>query len=153
MKCLVFGMLTVAMAAALYAGQVQQPADPNPGRPPDAASLDNHRPLIPKKEKAATARTVSGQVVDSTGQPLEGALVTLTNTQTKERREFFTKKDGRYSFDDVRFNIDYQLQARYKDTNGDLKKLSQFDKSPKMVRMLEIDTNKPAEPAAEAKKQ
>lgn len=150
MQRLVIGI--VAMAATLSAAKAQAPATSSPGAPPDAANLDNHRPLIPKKEKAPTSRTVSGQVVDANGQPLEGALVTLTNTSTKEKREFFTKKGGRYNFDDLSFTIDYQLQARYKDSSGTLKKLSQYDKSPKMVRILEINTGAAAEPATEAKK-
>jgi hypothetical protein len=151
MQRLVFGI--AAIAAALCAARAQVPAASSPGAPPDAANLDNHRPLIPKKEKAPTSRTVSGQVVDANGQPLAGALVTLTNTATKEKREFFTKKGGRYTFEDLSFSIDYQLQARYKDTAGDLKKLSQYDKSPKMVRTLQVNTGTAApEPAAEAKK-
>jgi hypothetical protein len=150
MKCLVLGL--VALAATFCTVAAQQSTTPNSGPPPDAASLDNHRSLFPKKEKAPTTRTVSGQVVDAGGQTLEGALVTLTNTATKEKREFFTKKGGRYTFADLSFTTDYQLQARYKDSNGDLKKLSQFDKSPKMVRILEINTAVPPQPTAEAKK-
>jgi hypothetical protein len=149
MKRLLIG--TVIAAASLSVTGAQAPTT-NPEPVPDAATLDNHRPLIPKREKPATTRTVSGQVVDSSGQPLEGALVTLTNTATHEKREFFTKKNGRYSFEELSFTVDYQLQARYKDVNGDLKKLSQFDKAPKMVRILEIDTAAPAQPAAQAKK-
>lgn len=149
MKYVAIGI--VITAASLAVAGAQAPAT-NPETPPDAATLDNHRPLLPKKEKPATTRTVTGQVVDASGQPLEGALVTLTNTATHERREFFTKKNGRYSFEDLSFTIDYQLRARYKDSNGDLKKLSQFDKSPKIVRILQIDTAAPAQPTAEAKK-
>ena len=143
----------VALAATVSIAASRQIQNPSPTPPPDAANIGNHRPLISKRDKAPTARTVSGQVVDAGRQPLEGALVTLTNTATKEKREFFTKKGGRYTFDDLSFTTDYQLQARYKDSSGDLKKLSQYDKSPKMVRILQIDTGKPAaEPSAEAKK-
>src|SRR6476620_8150156 len=78
-------------------------------RPPDSTTkppevfLDNHRPLIQKKGKAPTSRTVSGQVVDDSGTPLENALVTLTDDKTKEKRTFFTKKNGRYDFEDLSF--------------------------------------------------
>lgn len=150
MNRLVFGMVAIAATLCTAAAQA---TNPSPSPPPDAANIGNHRPLFPKREKAPTSRTVSGQVVDAGGQPLEGALVTLTNTDTKEKREFFTKKGGRYTFEDLSFTIDYQLQARYKDSNGDLKKLSQYDKSPKMVRILQVNTGKSAaEPTAEAKK-
>lgn len=120
-----------------------QAADPNPGHSPDVF-LDNHRSLKPKRDKAATARTVSGKVVDDTGQPLTGALVTLTNGKTNEKNTMFTKKDGRYNFDDVSFTVDYQLQARYKDLTSDTRNLSQYDHTVNVIRILQI------EPAASA---
>ena len=85
-----------------------QTTDPNPGHSPDVF-LDNHRPLNPKKGKAPTTRTVSGKVTDENGQPLEGALVTLTDTKTKAKLTFITKTEGRYNFEDLSFNIDYVL--------------------------------------------
>ena len=69
-------------------------------------------------------------MTDDTGQPLEGALVTLTDTKTKEKTTFFTKKDGRYHFEDLSFRIDYSVQARFKDKASEPRKLSQYDHSP-----------------------
>ena len=139
------------LAAATGGMRAQQITDPNPGHTPDAV-LDNHRPLLSKKDKAPTSRIVSGQVVDGTGTPLEGALVILTNDSTKDKREFFTKKGGRYSFEELSFNIDYEVQARYKNSNSEARKLSQYDKSPKMVRILQINSDAPTAPAEQAKK-
>ncbi|MBV8553799.1 MAG: carboxypeptidase regulatory-like domain-containing protein [Acidobacteriaceae bacterium] len=150
MKRVMFGtVLAAALAGGLCA---QQPAVDNSAAHDSAASIGNDRPLIQKKQKAATSRTLNGQVVDDTGKPLEGALVTLTNMATKERTEFFTKKDGRYNFADLNFNIDYQVQARYKNLNSELRKLSQYDKAPKMVRILQINPDAAAPAAVEAKK-
>jgi len=120
-------------------------------RSPDVF-LDNHRPLNPKKEKAATTRTVTGQVVDDSGQPLEGALVTLINDKTKEKRDYFTKKDGRYKFEDLNFTVDYQLRAKWKALVSEERKLSQYDHAARIVRMLEVTTPEGAPPpASEAK--
>jgi hypothetical protein len=120
-------------------------------RPPDVF-LDNHRPLNQKKEKNPTTRTVTGQVVDDSGQPLEGALVTLVDDKTKERHEYFTKKDGRYKFEELSFSIDYQLQAKWKNLVSDERKLSQYDHTARIVRMLEVTTPEGAPPpASEAK--
>jgi hypothetical protein len=117
----------------------QNPPTPSPQN--DApVFLDNHRPLNPKKEKNPTTRTVSGQVVDDTGQPLEGALVTLVDGKTKEKFEYFTKKDGRYKFDDLSFSVDYQLQAKWKSLTSDQRKLSQYDHTARIVRQLEVTT-------------
>jgi hypothetical protein len=120
-------------------------------RPPDVF-LDNHRPLNQKKEKNPTTRTVTGQVVDDSGQPLEGALVTLVDGKTKERHEYFTKKDGRYKFDELRFSVDYDLQAKWKNLVSDERKLSQYDHTARIVRLLEVTTPEGAPPpSSEAK--
>ena len=102
--------------------------------------LDNHRPLNPKKEKTPTSRTVTGQVVDDTGQPLEGALVTLIDGKTKEKFHYFTKKDGRYKFEDLSFSVDYQLWAKWKALISEERKLSQYDHAVRIVRQLEVTT-------------
>ena len=115
----------------------QQKTDNNPADAPNVF-LDNHRPLTKKKEKAPTSRTVTGQVVDDSGTPLEGAVVTLTNTKTKEKETFFTKKGGRYSFDGLSFTIDYEVQAKFKNLSSEARKLSQYDRTPRPVRILEI---------------
>ena len=131
-----------------------QQQEPNPAQTPDVF-LDNHRPLIQKKEKNPTSRTVTGQVVDDTGQPLEGALVTLTDEKTKEKRTFFTKKGGRYQFEDLAFTNDYSVQARWKTFLSGERKLSQYDHTAKIVRILQVATPEgpqAAAPAAEAKK-
>ncbi len=144
-----------AMAMSLVLGlwtalsPAQVPTNPSADtRPKDDATFGNQK--SPKKEKAATSRTVSGQVTDETGQVLKGAMVTLTNNKTKERTNFFTKQDGRYHFEDLSFTNDYEVQARYKDKASALRKLSQYDTAPKPVRMLEVDTG--ANPAAASAK-
>ncbi len=126
----IFALLTAAASA-------QQTADHNAADAPNVF-LDNHRPLVQKKGKAPTSRTVTGQVVDDSGTPLQGALVTLTNTKTHDKETFFTKKDGRYSFDGLSFTIDYEVQAKFKNLSSDARKLSQYDRAPRVVRILEI---------------
>ena len=134
-KRLVISASVIALFATL--SSAQQTVDNNPGNDPNVF-LDNHRPLIKKKEKAPTSRTLTGQVVDDSGTPLAGALVTITNTKTHEKENFFTKKDGHYSFEDLSFAIDYEVQAKFKDLSSDTRKLSQYDHSPRLVRILQI---------------
>jgi hypothetical protein len=135
MKCLA---LAVAFSAAMTViSPAQQTTDPNPGHSPDVF-LDNHRPLVPKKGKAPTSRTVTGQVVDETGTPLEGALVTLTNKKTNDKTEFFTTKNGRYIFEDLSFTNDYELQAKYRDQVSEPRKLSQYDHTARVIRILQV---------------
>jgi hypothetical protein len=138
------GLITIAFARAQSSGATAD-KDPNPN-----VFLDNHRPLIGKKQKAPTSRSLSGKVVDETGQPLEGALVTLTDNKTHIKTTAITKKDGRYNFDELSFNNDYELQARYKNSDSTPRKLSQYDRNANVVRILQIQADTPD--AAEAKK-
>jgi hypothetical protein len=133
------------LAAVAIPATPQQITDPNPAHVPDA-EIDNKRPFIRKKEKPPTTRIVSGKVVDEiNGTPLKGAIVTLTNLSTHERREMITKDDGRYTFEDLSFTIDYELQARYKGQMTDVRKLSQYDHTAKVVRILTVpDSSSPA---------
>ena len=123
----------------------QTPAAPTP-QTEAPVFLDNHRPLNPKKDKNPTSRTVTGQVFDDSGSALEGALVTLVNSKTKEKFEYFTKKDGRYRFEDLSFSVDYQLQAKWKNLISDERKLSQYDHTAMIVRRLEVTTPDGAPP-------
>lgn len=115
-----------------------QATNNNPAEAP-SVFLDNHRPLVKKKDKAPTSRDLSGKVVDSSGQVIEGALVTLTNARTNAKTTFITKKDGRFSFDDLSLVIDYRLQARFKDAATEPRNISQYDPNTRIVRILQID--------------
>lgn len=138
------------LSALLSPGQ--QAVDPTANtHVKDDATFGNKKPA--KREKAPTSRTLTGQVTDETGQALEGAMVTLTDKKTNERTSFFTKKDGRYQFEGLDFNKDYELQARYKNFSSGSRKVSQFDAAPRPVRILEVNTGaKPATASAENKK-
>jgi carboxypeptidase family protein len=140
-------LLPSAFALAGLAGA--QATNTNPANQPDVF-LDNHRPLVKKKDKAPTSRDVSGKVVDISGQPISGALVTLTNTKTNSKVTFITKNDGRYNFGDLSFTIDYQLQAKFKDSITEPRKISQYDRNPSVVRILELDDS--AKPHSEEAK-
>src|SRR5947209_19261657 len=130
MKSLLFVSFVMAAAASSLLGQAGQP-DPHSN-----VFLGGDKP---KKEKAPTSRSVRGTVTDDSGRPLENAVVTLTNQGTHERLSYFTKKDGLYYFDGLSFTTDYNLVAQYKDGKSIVKTLSQYDRSPRIVRILEID--------------
>lgn len=149
MKCsLVLLFASVTVLSGVAAAQT----DTNPSDQ-GYATFGNKQPLIKKKEKAPTSRTLSGKVVDEIGgTPLKGAIVTLTDLSTHQQRSTITKDDGRYVFDDLSFTIDYELKARYKNASTDVRKISQYDHAAKVVRILTVpDTSTPA-PFSEAQK-
>lgn len=125
--------------SCIASAQASPSTQPTDTKPPEVF-LDNHRPLIQKKDKAPTSRVVSGIVTDDTGRPLEGALVSVREVKTSETRKFFTKKDGRYAFDDLSFTEDYEVQAKWKKLISEPRKVSQYDHSAKVVRLLQVTT-------------
>jgi hypothetical protein len=92
-----------------------------------------------KKDHPATVRKVSGLVIDQTGQPVDGALVSLTDLKSKEKWTFVTKANGKYNFDTLSLTVDYELNARKGAVASIVKHLSQYDRSTPLVRNLEID--------------
>ena len=128
-------LLAVAgtMATLPVAGQ-QAPVN-NPGQADRGAVLGGPKY---KKDKAPTSRYLHGTVTDETNQPVAGALVTLHNAKTNDKLTFITKKDGRYHFEDLSFNVDYSVQARFKKEMSSERKISQYDNRPDVVRMLEL---------------
>ncbi len=133
-KCLLVSTIGALAFASFSAAQ--QTTTPNSDH--SDVFLDNHRPLTNKKTKAPTSRNLAGKVVDDNGQPLQGALVTLTDEKTKQKTTVITKQDGRYSFDDLSFTNDYQVDARYKGLVSEPRKLSQYDRSVNVVRILQV---------------
>jgi hypothetical protein len=91
-----------------------------------------------KKDKKPTSRMLKGTVVDDGGKPLEGALVTLTNVAKGEKVTFVTKQDGRYHFDELPFHTDYEVAAHFGNLRSETKRLSQYDNTPELVRVLEV---------------
>ncbi|MDQ2774739.1 MAG: carboxypeptidase-like regulatory domain-containing protein, partial [Acidobacteriota bacterium] len=91
-----------------------------------------------KKDKTPTSRFLKGTVTDDAGKPLAGALVTLTNETTKDQLTFITKQGGRYNFSDLSFTTDYEVIARFKDMQSEPRKLSQYDHTANIVRILAV---------------
>lgn len=127
-------LAAVGLMATLSAAGQESPAT-NLGSADRGAVLGGPKN---KKEKAPTTRYLHGTVTDETNQPVAGALVTLHNAKTNDRLTFITKKDGRYHFDDVSFNVDFSVQARFKKEVSAERKISQYDNRPDVVRMLEL---------------
>ena len=142
-------LLSILILGGVLTG-VASAQTPNDNSAKAPVFLDNHRPLVKKKDKAPTSRNLSGKVVDSSGQAIEGALVTLTDTKTNTKTTFITKRDGRFSFDDLSLVVDYRLQARFKDTATEPRNVSQYDPNTRIVRILQIDL--PSATADNAKK-
>lgn len=128
--------LPAAIASVLLSGLAfGQISDPNPAQKPNVF-LGGPKD---KKGKNPTSKSLRGTVTDDTGKPVSGALVTLTDLKTKEKKTFITKNDGRYNFDGLSFTVDYELLAQFKDERSELRKLSQYDHTASIVRILQVE--------------
>lgn len=79
---------------------------------------------------------VHGIVKDQDDNPLSGALVNLKNLKTKQILTFITKTDGKYMFDGLSREEDYEINASFSGKNTPVKKLSHYDPQTNSMRIL-----------------
>jgi hypothetical protein len=105
-----------------------------------AAKDPTHRPspLYSKSEKKRMARfrMVHGIVKDEHDNPVKGALVNLKNLKTNQTVTDITQADGKYSFDELSREQDYELSASFSGKTTEVKKLSHFDPQSSIMRIL-----------------
>jgi hypothetical protein len=110
-----------------------------------AADDPSHKPSVflggekEKKSKPVTSRSVKGIVLDTSGQPAEGALVVLNDLKSHETWTFVTKADGKYHFEALSLVVDYEVSAKKGKDLSIAKKLSQYDHSPAVTRNFELE--------------
>ena len=101
--------------------------------------------------KDVPSRELTGIVRDENGDPLESAIVTVTNVKTKAAKSFVTKEDGRYRFDLLIKADDYEVKAKFQGRDTETKTLSSFDprEKPTLNLLFEKEPEK-KEKAAES---
>jgi hypothetical protein len=87
----------------------------------------------------ANMRTVQGVVTDGKDNPLSGAVVQLKDSKTLQIRSFITREDGKYFFNGLSTEIDYELKADHEGKSSDTRTLSSFDSRKQAVMNLRID--------------
>jgi hypothetical protein len=99
--------------------------------------------LAQKADKGdLNTRSVEGVVTDADGQAVAGAAVHLENTKTLQVRSYITKENGSYSFHGLSQNVEYEVKADHQGATSDVKKVSVFDSSKKVVRNLKLSKKK-----------
>jgi hypothetical protein len=126
----VFGVGVVLLVALhCLAFQLQLPLGGN------SSSPDRKSPRV-------TTRTLTGNVLDKSDQPVPDAVVYLKNTKTLGVKTYIAQKDGSYRFPELSNNVDYEVYARRNGKTSDTKVLSQFDDRTQAHINLRIDVNK-----------
>ncbi len=93
-----------------------------------------------RQPKGDGTRLLTGKVLDHGDNPIQDAVVYLTNTRTRAVKTYIVSSDGTYRFPSLQPNIDYEVYAQHKGRKSETKTVSQFDDRSQVSINLKIDT-------------
>jgi len=99
------------------------------------------------KPRDRSHRDLIGQVLLPDDTPADRAVVKLKNLRTLEVRSFITQADGKYSFQNLSTNVDFELRAESKGMASATRSLSVFDTRLDPVINLKMEPAKKSAPA------
>src|SRR3954468_1767258 len=118
----------VLLLAGLAAGQYTPgPKGGSTGPPP------------PDKQKGPVFRTVSGRVTGDGDAPLKDAIVYIKNTRSNALKTYIADEGGKYQFNALLPNVDYEIFADSQGKKSDTKRLSSFDSRKDVTINLRIE--------------
>ena len=74
-----------------------------------------------------TVRTLSGQVTDTSHEPIRGAIVELRDEKSNEVVTYLTDAEGHYEFRRLDGNIDYEVWVVFRGRRTPTHSISKFD--------------------------
>jgi hypothetical protein len=144
---LVVGGLVLLSGGLLYGWQYGQP----PSSPPIfGGGRGTTAPERSKKE--SPVRSLSGTVLNSDDAPVPHAVVHLKKLKTLSIKTYIADKEGKYQFNGLSRNIDYEFYAESEGHKSSTKTLSSFDSRPKAMINLRIEQEKPKEQSKQEEK-
>jgi Carboxypeptidase regulatory-like domain len=102
--------------------------------------LQNDRP---KNQKESNTRTILGTVKDASDNVVSEAIVQLKDMKTLKVIDFVTRDDGRFAFNDLPMDINYELAAKHADLTAPVKKVSVYDTRKSVVLNFQLTAAKP----------
>jgi hypothetical protein len=90
------------------------------------------------KKKPPLTKTVQGEVLDASNNPVVGASVELTDETAGKTLGLYTEAGGRYAFTELKPNHDYKVQAKYKGMASEVRHASSLDEDNIVVLNLTI---------------
>jgi hypothetical protein len=96
-------------------------------------------PPPPEKQKGPVLRTVSGRVTGNNDTPLKDAIVYIKNTRSNALKTYIADDAGKYQFNALLPNVDYEIFADSQGKKSDTKRLSSFDSRKDVTINLKID--------------
>ncbi len=95
-------------------------------------------PLMARKKKPPTTKTVRGQVLNPSENGIAGAAVNMTDLTTGTKSGIYAGTGGRYVFSGLKPTHDYQFRATYKGKSSEARKVSSWDTRLRLVINLHI---------------
>lgn len=95
-------------------------------------------PISSSAKKKPLTKTVRGDVLDASNNPIIGASVELTDETAGTTLGLYTEAGGHYQFTDLKPNHDYKVQAKYKGLVSEVRHASSLDDRGIVVLNLTI---------------
>jgi hypothetical protein len=94
------------------------------------------------KPRDTSVRNVEGVVRQPDGAPAPSAVVQLKNLKNLQIRSYIADAQGKYQFQNLATNIDYELTATYHDMASPKRTLSVFDTRLDAIVNLQLEAKK-----------
>ena len=104
--------------------------------------LFDSAPLMARKKKLPTTKTVIGQVFDASDNGIAGAAVEMKDLTTGKTLAIYAGPHGHYTFTGLSLAQDYQFRAHYKGKSSEVRKVSSWDTRIHLVINLHIPAPK-----------
>ena len=96
-------------------------------------------PPPPERQKGPQLRSVNGRVTSGEDAPLKDAIVYIKNTRTLAVKTYIADDAGKYQFNALLPNTDYEIFAESKGKKSDKRTLSSFDSRRDVTINLRIN--------------
>ncbi|MGH9395322.1 MAG: carboxypeptidase-like regulatory domain-containing protein [Terriglobia bacterium] len=85
------------------------------------------------KQKPMPVKSISGAVLNTSNAGVPGASVMLTDIETHHTDAIYSGAKGKYSFSGLNPNDDYQIRAKYKQLESNVRNASSLDSRNQIV--------------------
>lgn len=86
-----------------------------------------------------SVRTLSGQVTDTSHEPIRGAVVELRDEKSSEVVTYLTDADGHYEFKRLDGHVDYDVRVLFRGRHSATHSISKFDSH--MAKVINFTMN------------
>lgn len=94
------------------------------------------------KHDTANLKTVRGEVLDKSENPVSAAVVFLKNTRSNQVRSYIADNRGNYRFSGLDPNADYEVHAEKDGDKSQTRSISSFDSRMDIVLNLKLERKK-----------